>query len=45
MTASVMENLVEDDKRLLKLKVMKLKNWLASKEVPTKGNKAELIAR
>ena len=41
----MMENLVEDDKRLSKMKVTELKNWLASREAPTKGNKAELIAR
>jgi len=41
----IMANVVEDDKRLSKMKVAELKHWLASREAPMKGNKAELIAR
>ena len=41
----MMENLMEDDKRLSKMKVTELKNWLVNREAPTKGNKAGLITR
>jgi len=43
-----MDTLDEDDSRLsrpTKMKVSELKDWLASRDAPTKGNKAELIAR